>query len=247
MNKTVVKTLQILQLFESKEQLTLQDMVHLSGQPKTSVFRMVQSLVEIGFLAKKGEYYELGLALMQFGQLVSERLDIRKIAYPYMQQLKNETNEAVNLVIQDGNEAIYIEKVETSEPIRVYTRIGRRAPLYAGACPRILLTFMEQEDQSKYFQTVSLTPFASNTIRTAEELVKVLEVDRKRGYSVSHSELTDGSSAVAVPIFDYKGDILAGLSIVGPESRFTDAYIESLRMHLMNAAKEIARDLGRRG
>ncbi|WP_044895341.1 IclR family transcriptional regulator [Bacillus alveayuensis] len=244
MNKTAVKTLELLQLFTTHEQLTLQEIVKLTKLPKTSVFRMVQSLVASGFLKKEGEVYELGLSLLQLGSLVAERLDVRKEALPIMKQLKEETNEAVNLVVKDGDEAIYVEKVETSEPVRVYTRVGRRAPLYAGACPRVLLTFMPSEEQKRYLDRVELIPIGSKTIVNREELKTVINEAKKRGYTVSHSELTDYSSAVAVPIFNHEGKIAAGLSVVGPENRFQPAYIEQLVPKLKRAAEQISKALG---
>jgi IclR family transcriptional regulator, KDG regulon repressor len=244
MNKTVVKTLELLQLFTTHERLTLQEMVQLTKLPKTSVFRMAQSLVASGFLKKDGETYELGLSLLQLGCLVVERLDVRKVALPIMRQLKEETNEAVNLVIKDGDEAIYVEKVETSEPVRVYTRVGRRAPLYAGACPRVLLTFMPIEEQKRYLDRTELTPIGSKTIVDREKLKTVINEAKKKGYTVSHSELADYSSAVAVPIFNHEGKVIAGLSLVGPENRFQPSYIEQLVPKLKHAAGQISKALG---
>ncbi|MBA2871133.1 DNA-binding IclR family transcriptional regulator [Anoxybacillus calidus] len=244
MNKTVVKALELLQLFTTYEQLTLQEIVQLTKLPKTSVFRMVQSLMTTGFLKKEGEAYELGLSLLQFGCLVTERLDVRKVALPIMKQLREETNEAVNLVVKDGDEAIYVEKVETSEPVRVYTRVGRRAPLYAGACPRVLLTFMSIEEQKKYLDRVELIPITSKTIVNREELKNLINEAKKKGYTVSHSELADYSSAVAVPIFNHEGKVVAGLSVVGPENRFQSSYIEQLVPKLKHKAGQISKALG---
>ncbi|ASS90053.1 IclR family transcriptional regulator [Aeribacillus pallidus] len=244
MNKTVVKALELLQLFTAYEQLTLQQMVQLTKLPKTSVYRVVQSLVASGFLKKDGEAYELGLSLLQFGCLVAERLDVRNVALPIMKQLREETNEAVNLVVKDGDEAIYVEKVETSQPVRVYTRVGRRAPLYAGACPRVLLSFMPSEEQKQYLERVELLPIASKTIVDREKLKTVVNEAKRKGYTVSHSELADYSSAVAVPIFNHEGKVVAGLSVVGPESRFQPSYIEQLVPKLKHAAEQISKALG---
>lgn len=156
-NKTVLKALELLQLFLDHPQLTLQEAVHLSGQPKTSVYRMLMSLEEGGLLKRTDVgAYELGLGFLQYGQAVSERMDIRREALPVMVRLNEEIGEAVNLIIRDGEEATYVEKVDTKEPIRVYTAIGRRAPLYAGACPRVLLAFLPDEEQEKYLSRVKL-------------------------------------------------------------------------------------------
>ncbi|GCD82328.1 IclR family transcriptional regulator [Parageobacillus thermoglucosidasius] len=244
MNKTVVKTMEMLKLFIDRERLTLQEMVELLQMPKTSVYRMAQSLVKLGFLQKTDDYYQLGLAFLSFGMLVAERLDLRKIALPVMERLKEDTKEAVNLVIRDGNEAIYIEKVDTSEPVRVYTKVGRRAPLYAGACPRVLLTFMDRDEQQRYIDNVKMVKIAKNTIVRRDTLRAIIEQDRKRQYTVSYSELEDYSAAVAVPIFNHKGNVVAGLSIAGPEHRFSPEAVQRMVPMLQQAAWQISEQLG---
>src|SRR5579875_2192170 len=222
MNKTVVKSMTILNLFLTNNRLSLQEMVQLTGSPKTSVYRMVGSLEEMGFLKKDDDgKYSLGLLFLQFGQLVAERLDIRRMVLPSMQKLRDEVGEAVNLIVRDDDEAVYIEKVDTNHPVRIYNeRPGRRVPLYAGACPRVLLTFLPEEELERYLYQVVLRPIGSGTITDRDELRVVLKAAREAGYTVSHSELTNDTSAVAAPIFDHTGRIVAGLSIAGPTSRF---------------------------
>lgn len=245
-NKTVVKSMELLNLFLTNERLTLNDMVQLSGLPKTSVFRMAGSLEDMGFLTKDGEgRFSLGLLFLQFGQLVAERLDIRSIALPVMRDLRDEIGEAVNLIIRDGDEAIYIEKVDTTQPVRVYTQIGRRAPMYAGACPRILLAFLPEHEQDEYFAKTELVPIGSGTILDRERLKAVVKESAITGYSVSYSELEDNSAAVAAPIFNHLGQAMAGLSIAGPEARFTEEHLPTLIDKVKYAANEVSKRLGR--
>lgn len=245
-NKTVVKSMQILNLFIDHERLSLQEIVLETNLPKTSAHRMVLSLEEMGFLSKDEQgKYGLGLLFLQFGHLVAERLDIRKVALPVMQRLKEELGEAVNLVVRDGDEAIYIEKVDTSERVRVYTQIGRRAPLYGGACPRILLAHLPEEKQNRYVDKVEIVPYAMNTIVDKEELRRVLQECRDQGYSVSHSELENYSSAAGAPIFNHMGELVAGLSVVGPEVRFQDyEHLQKCIEKVKEAAYEISTALG---
>ena len=136
----------LLNLFLTRERLSLGDMIELTGMPKTSVYRMVCSLEEMGFLDRdENGMYSLGLLFLQYGHLVSERLDIRKIALPIMEELRDDVDEAVHLIVRQGNEAMYIEKIEGTQTVRLYTAIGRRSPLYAGACARSILTFFPEE------------------------------------------------------------------------------------------------------
>lgn len=247
-NKTVVKSMDLLNLFRKHPKLSLSEMVQLSGIPKTSVHRMVSSLEDMGFLKKEeNNKYSLGLLFLEFGQLVKERIDIRKVALPVMHSLREEAGEAVNLVIKEGNEAIYIEKLETMQPVRVYTKIGRRAPLYGGACPRILLAFLPEGELEQYIKETELKPIAMQTITDKDFLLQVLAESKEKGYSISHSELQDYSSAVAAPIFDSLNQVAAGLSLVGPTIRFQEEYLSNLVELVKNAAAEISYKLGWKG
>ncbi|GGG05741.1 IclR family transcriptional regulator [Paenibacillus abyssi] len=246
-NKTVVKSLDLLNLFLTNEKLSLNEMVQLSGMPKTSIHRMIGSLEDMGFLHKDEESkYSLGLLFLQFGQLVAERLDIRQAALPIMKTLRDDFEEAVNLVVKERNECIYIEKLESTHPVRLYTKIGRRAPLYAGACSRIILSFLPDQEREQYLNEIELVPIGLGTITDKQKLRHVLEESRLRGYSVSHSELEDHTASLAAPIFDYTGQVVGGLSIAGPDVRFQEDRLPELIESVKSAANEISRKLGRK-
>lgn len=244
-NKTILKSLDVLQLFYNHKELSLQDMVALSGMPKTSLHRLLGSLEEMGFLQRNERgLYELGLIFLKFGHLVAERLDIRQIALPVMRRVRDELEEAVNLVVRDGNDAIYIEKVDTRQPVRVYTRIGRRAPLHGGACPRALLAFLPEHERNSYINQADLIKVVSGTITDRDQLHAMTEEARQNGYTISHSELEDYSSAVGAPIFDYSGHVTAGLSIAGLTTRFSPDRLPLLIEKVQEAAAEISEKLG---
>lgn len=247
-NKTVVKSMDILNLFRNYSKLSLGEMVQLSGIPKTSIHRMVGSLEDMGFLKREEDNkYSLGFLFLEFGQLVKERIDIRKIALPVMYSLREDAGEAVNLVIREGNEAIYIEKLDTLQPVRVYTKIGRRAPLYGGACPRILLAFLPELEIQHYLKQTELKQIAMETITDKNYLFQVLAESKKNGYSVSHSELEDYSSAVAAPIFDSLNQVVAGISLAGPTIRFQEEHLPKLVELVKKAGNEISYKLGWKG
>nr|WP_109429905.1 IclR family transcriptional regulator [Sulfoacidibacillus thermotolerans] len=205
---------------------------------------MVGSLTDMGLLQKEDGKYRLGLTFLQFGLLVSERLDVRKVALPLMYSLRDEVGEAVNLIVRDRDEAIYVEKVDTEQPVRVYTQTGRRAPMYAGACPRILLAFLPFQEQEQYVGNVELKPLAKGTITDRAVLRSVLSESRIKGYSISHSELENDTSAVAAPIFDHRGMVIAGLSIAGPTTRFDEERVWTLVERVVFYAHECSTRLG---
>ena len=164
-NKTVVRSMDILNLFIDHAELSFQEIIDLSGIPKTSVYRMLMSLEEMEFVEKGIDLkYRLGLLFLTFGNLVSSRLDIRKIAYPIMQELHNDVKEAINLIVKRGDEAIYIEKIDTYQKVRLYTEVGRSSPLYAGACSRVILSYLPDSEIDLYIKSVELKPLAAGTI-----------------------------------------------------------------------------------
>ncbi|MCP1124185.1 IclR family transcriptional regulator [Bacillus sp. 3103sda1] len=244
-NKTAVKTMNILELFYEYDTLTLAEMVRLTGMPKTSVYRLIGSLEEMGLLQKTIDgAYKLGFVFLRFGQLVSERLSLRKIAKPYMEKLQKEIGQAVNLIIQDGDEAIYIEKIDGDQPVRVYTAIGRRAPLYAGACPRILLTYFLKEEQENYIKNTTLVALAKGTVTDENELRDMLQTAKNNGYTISYSELENHTAAIAAPIFGSDGMVVGGMSISGLEAEYDEPVIIKWIENLTQTTKQVSIELG---
>lgn len=235
----------ILNLFIDHIELSFQEVIELSGIPKTTAFRMLKSLEEMELLEKGTDAkYRLGILFLKFGHLVSMRLDVRKIAYPIMNMLHNETKEAINLIVRDGDEAIYIEKVDMQQKVRLYTAIGRKSPLYAGACSRAVLSFLPDAEIKDYLEMIEFKTFANGTITDKEKQYEAIEQARKTGYTISHSELENYTSAIAAPIFDHKGDVIAAISIAGLEANYGDENAEIFVEKLKKATAEISRQLG---
>lgn len=244
-NKTVVRSMDLLNLFRNHAQLTFQEIIDLSGIPKTSVYRMLMSLVEMEFLEKGPDAkYRLGLIFLKFGHLVSSRLDIRKISFPIMQELHDEIGEAINLIIRQGDQAMYIEKIDTNQKVRLYTGIGRKSPLYAGACARVILSFLPDSEIQTYVESAELRSFAKGTITDKEELYKKISLAKTEGYTISYSELEDHTAAIAAPIFNHKGDVVAGLSIAGIEANYQNENIPFFAEKIKTAAARISVSLG---
>ena len=244
-NKTVVRSMDILNLFLENPELTFQEIIDLSQIPKTSVYRMLLTLEEMGFVEKgKDSKYRLGLLFLTYGNLVASRLNLRQIAFDIMQELHKELKEAINLIVRQGDETIYIEKVDVYQKVRLYTAVGRRSPLYAGACARAILSFLPDQEIETYLNKTEFERIATGTITTKDELLKSISDARVNGYTISHSELEDYTSAIAAPILDFKGEVVGGLSIAGIEANYQDENIEFYAQKVMKAADEISYKLG---
>lgn len=250
LNNSINKAFSLLNYFTlDKDVIGLSELSRISGIPKATVYRLMTTMEENGFIRKvniigRENQYRLGLKLLELGKLVSEQLEIREVALPYMKNLRDKVNECVQLIVRDRNEAIYIEKLEGDRHVRLYTRVGRRAPLYGGACPRAILSFMEDEEIECVLQVKQLEAITSNTITDKENLLKSIEEARRIGYTVSYGELEMESVAVGAPIFDSQGKVIASISIAGPEYRFTEKEMIFLIDELLKVTHQISEKFG---
>ena len=243
---TFDKGLKLLELFTyERSSLTLREVAELSGLSKPTALRLLNTLEVNGYLTRdKGKAYCLGLKFLELGNFVAERLDVRTAAIPHMDQLLFLVDQAVNLVIRDGLEAVYIEKRETAHPVRMYTRVGRRAPLYSGACPRALLAFLPEKEREDIIDQLIIEPYMEATPKDKDELRRRIAQEKAQGYTYSRGELFDGTAALGVPIRDYSRRVVASLSISGPQSSFIEDKHPYLLKALQKAAADISADLG---
>lgn len=243
---TFDKGLKILELFTlEKPRLTLRDVAGRSGLTKPTALRMLNTLEANGYLMRdRSKAYCLGLRFLELANAVTERLDIRHAALIHMDELLLKVDQAVNLVIRDGYEGVYIEKRETSHPVRMYTRIGRRAPLYAGACPRALIAFLSEKELQELLPKLSLVPFTPSTPKNVEDLAERIKRERALGYCFSQGELYDGSSAIAMPVRDHTRKVVGAVSIAGPSASFNEEKLDYMVKHLSRCTEDISREMG---
>lgn len=250
LNNSLDKALKLLTFFNSDRRVIgLSELSRLSKVPKATVYRMLSTLQSHGFINKvsilgKDNQYKLGLRFLEYGKLVSEDLEIRTVALPYMEKLRDKLNEAVQLILRDNDEAMYVEKLECNQYIRLYTRTGRHAPLYGGACPRAILTFLPDEEIKRILDSVPLVKVTEGTIINKEKLLEIIEEDRIRGYTISYGELEPETTAVGAPIFDISGSVVASISVAGPDNRFTEKEIPYLIDEVLKTTKNISKALG---
>jgi IclR family KDG regulon transcriptional repressor len=246
-NNSLEKGLQLMLLFASGGgPSTLGEISRGSGMPKATTLRFLTAFARNGFLRRdEAGKYSLGLRLIELGHLAAEQFDLRTVALPYMAALRDELDEAVQIAVIDGLEAVYVEKVECRQPVRLFTRAGRRAPLNAGACPRLLLAYADPALVEAVLQNPGgLKRFTDATPTVPDQLRQLLAQTRKDGFSLSYGEMEPGSASLAVPIRDYSGKVIATLSVAGPETRFSPERIPAIRAAALRAAQAISTILG---
>lgn len=247
MNQSVRRALSLLNLFDERNyELSLKEISERANLPKATAYRLLTTLESLNYVYKLKEHehdsrYRLGLKLLELGQLVSDQLEVRRIAYPFMEKLAADIQEAVHLVIVNHLEATYIEKVESSKAIRLYTRIGKNSPLYVGSGPKLLLAHLSQEKREKIMRQ------AEERGLNREKLVKELERIRLEGYSYSIGEQDENTTGISYPIYDYQNRVIAALTISGLSTYFEGDNLTKIKRKSEETAKQISRKLGYRG
>lgn len=253
MNQSVIKALKLLDLFtEDDQELSLKEISHRANMPKPTAYRLLSALESCHFLHKTKESehdsrYRLGLKLLELGQLVSDQLELRGIALPFMEELAREINEVIHLVIVNQNEATYIEKVESSRALRLYTRIGKSTPLYMGSGPKLLLAFLPQERQEKILGEGELHYPGDHKPNNQKELRNELEKIREEGYACSIGEQDADTTGISYPIYDHLGHVIAALTVSGLSSHFEGDNQAMIRTKSKKTAQDISGKLGYRG
>ncbi len=240
------KGLKLLGLFTPEQSvLSLTEVASLSGIPKPTAYRLLSTLEANGLVSRTADRrYKLGLKLLELGNLVAEQLELRAVAIPHMQRLRDDLQLTVQLLVRDGIEAVYIEKVETTHPVRLYTRMGRRAFLHAGACPRALLAFLPQREMEEILRELPLKSYTPITPATLEQLRATIAEERQKGYTVSLGELVEGTAAVAMPIRDFNGHVVASLSVAGALIQFPPHKIPVIAARVKQTVDSISMELG---
>lgn len=249
-NSSLDKALDLLKYFSEEHPVRgLSEISRESSIPKATVYRLLNTFEKNGFLQKvdingQQNQYKLGMKFFELGMCVSESIDLKELAFPLMEKLRDLLNEDVQLVIRDKNHAIYIEKLICTHPVRLFTKKGRQVPLSAGACSRAILSFLDDEDINEVLNNEPLVKYTEITIVKKEELWKSIKESRRKGYTISFGELEPQTVSVGVPIFDYSQKVIASISVAGPEQRFTDKLLSLIIKETKRTAKEISKILG---
>jgi IclR family KDG regulon transcriptional repressor len=247
MNQSLSHGLEILLLFDSSRPvftvLEIADHLHFS-QSKT--YRLVRALVHYGLLETPNGsgQYSLGLNALRLGLLAQQKFNLAVVALPFMKELSRLTKETVLLTTVHGNKAFCLERVESEEPIRysLFTP-GARLPLHAGASSKVLLAFLPEAEWDAIITREGLPRFTPQTITDRRILKTQLKEIRNRGYAFSDQEVDREVRAVAAPILNPRGELMAGLTVAGPAYRINKKKVQSLGRLVIRYAGKIAAHL----
>jgi IclR family acetate operon transcriptional repressor len=206
------------------------------------------NLESAGFLNCGGDgVYHLGIACFAIGQAALGQLDIRQVSLPYLQELNRQTRETIHLTVRHGLSAVYVEKLDSPEQLRIYSRIGAAVPLYCTAVGKVMLAYMPDDERERVLPQLALKHLTPNTVGSLQELKAELYRVRKNGYACDLEEHELHIRCVAAPIWDHAGGVSASLSITAPMVRMAVTRLRQLAPLIQTAGLQISRELGYQG
>ena len=220
----------------------LSQQLHLG---KSTVHRLLASLAARGYVRKNPatDRYALGLKAFEVGSRAAGRGALREVVAPYLQRLMTTTRETVHLGVLDEWDVVYIEKIESSQPLQMFSRIGRRAPLHATALGKALLAFQPDEMVERFLRR-RLKSYTPATLTDPDGLRRDLERLRARGWALDTEEFALGLKCIAAPLRDHTRAVVASLGIAGPAVRLGADRVPRLAALVREAAGEASVALG---
>mgnify|MGYP003408566473 CR=1 FL=1 len=245
--KSVSRALDIITILSLKKGgLGVTEIANQIDINKSSVYRILSTLVQYGYVEQDGESgrYKLGYKFLEISSKLLESIDLRNEARPFLQQLENQTNEVIHLVVFDQSEVVYIEKLEGNEVLRMHSKVGKRAPMHCTSVGKAILAHLPLDVVSNIIDRKGLPVHTDHTIINKDDLFKELENIRDRGYALDLQENEYGITCIAVPIFDYTGQVVSAISISGPTMRMTEERLEQLKQPIIHIGQQISNRLG---
>jgi DNA-binding IclR family transcriptional regulator len=230
------------------EPIRLHDLAQKLQMNASTVHRFLVPLQQKGYVNQDPDSgrYHLTLKICGLANNVSSRLEIRKIAFPFLRNMARIFQESANLSIEEADMSILYVEVVTAPGKTLMTtqRIGHAAPMHCTGIGKILLLEYSPQKLERLIQSKGLPRFTANTLTTREDLLKELEEIRRNGYAFDNEECEEGARCIAAPIRDYANRIVAGISVSGPVGRMNDAHIYANLPYLLEAAEQISLRLG---
>lgn len=227
--------------------VTLKSLATQTGLNISTVHRILGALAMIGLVEHQtGGLYRLGLRWLEYGNLVRERLQIRDVARPFIEQLHGAIGEPVNLAIRDGDDIIYLDRAAANAArVRVFYRVGSRAPLHLTSLGKLFLAEDSASDIASYAKRTGLPGNTEHSLTHLNALNKALNAVREAGIAFDNEEAELGLRCVAAPVRDDRGILVGAISVSSPTERFTEheaTWVPALKA----CADDVSRALGAR-
>lgn len=244
--RAVERALQILGCFDDEHpERGISDIAQAVGLHKATAHRIVTTLVNYGFLERMvdDQKYRLGLELPNLGYKVLRHMDLRREALPFMKQLVEEWDETCDLSLFDQGKIFYIEVLRGNRALTISAAVGQRMPAHATASGKLFLAYLSENEVAPILSQ-PLDAHTDKTITSPDMLNAQFEKIRDQGYAVDCEEYEPGVCAVAAPVFNRGGRVIAALGCPSPITRMTPERVSEIAEAFKETAKAISRRMG---
>jgi IclR family KDG regulon transcriptional repressor len=248
--KTLQKATKVLELFLSdKAEWSLSELSEMSGLHKASINRIVSFLVKAGYLNQRGRRgkYSLGMKFLDFSGVIKNRISIREIAMPYLTKLGQQFEESVFMAVCNGEKAVLIETIHSSQLLRAVQVEGAILSLHSTAAGKLFLAGMTEEGLERYCNSTGLERHTPYTITNLDDLKTQLRIIEKEGVAIDEEEHVIGVSCVAAGIKDSMGRLVGAIGVIGPTTRLANERLREVKQVVKTYGLEISRKLSWRG
>lgn len=248
--QTVSHALTLLGQFnDDVEEYGLSELSKRLNLRKNNVFRLLATLESHNFVEQDRVTgnYRLGIRNLELGQAIIRQMGFVRMSRQILEQLSEQCNETCYLAAMKDIHVIYLDVVESEQPVRVVPRVGTRIPAHSTAAGKVHLAYIGDDKLTKYLSPREFKRFTSNSIMDVKALKRELQQIRNQGYAVDDEETDEGVRCVSAPIRDYASRVVGAVSISGPVTRFSPERMERELIPLVkNGAEEISARLGYR-
>jgi DNA-binding IclR family transcriptional regulator len=245
MEQTVQKALNLLEaLVKSGQPRRLTELARQLGLTKPNVYRLLSTLTALGYVKKDPDtsLYSPTLKLWEMGSMLVRDVDLVSVASPRLRRLCDECGESVQLTVFDSGYVVYVDKVDSAQPLKAMTSIGSRLPASVTSTGKALLAWMPSEALDMAFQHVKrYTPL---TLTRRKDIERDLEETRARGYAINRGEFRAGICGIGVPVRDRTAGVVASIGIWGAEKNILGPRQQELAHLATTAARDISQSLG---
>lgn len=242
----VLKVFAILQALSERNEAGISELSVRLAMPKATVYRFLQTMKTLGYVRQEpdSERYGLTMRIFELGAKALQFPNLVELAKAHMQRLSDATGETVHLGMLIDSEIIYVHKVDSRHMLGMYSRVGRRAPLHCTAIGKVLMAWEAPTRREQILDGCSFERFREKTITARKDYQAELERTLAQGFGQDREEFDDHIRCTAIPIFDHRNQVIAGLSVSFPTFRYETAREPELVQSLRDASRDISRQLG---
>jgi DNA-binding IclR family transcriptional regulator len=243
--QSVDRAISVLELLARHGRAGITEIADELGVHKSTASRLVSVLENRGLVEQLGDRgkYALGFGIARLAAAGTRRLDLTSLSQPVCEELARQLGETVNVAVLHDRAAINISQGFGPSAVAVQNWVGQRTPLHATSSGRVLLAHVDEADRDGLLDK-PLPRFTPYTVTSLAALADELDRVRRDGYATSFEQLEVGLHAVAVPVFDSRGEVVAAISASGPAFRLTRRRAEEIVPDLAGAAAELTGQLG---